>query len=273
MRSFLHEAGGGLDIVQAHILGAGDVDQHAVSAVDGSFHQGAGNGHTGGLLGLPLAGGMSDAHMGEAGILHNAGDIGKVKVDEAGVLDQIGNAGDRLVQHIVRDLKGVGQRDLLIGGKLQSVIGDDQQRIDLAEQLLNTGVGLIHAALTLKLEGLGHNADGKNARLTRKLSDRGGRAGAGPAAHTGGNKDHVRILKSLGDVVAALFGRTLADLGIGTCALAVGHLLADLDLLVGIGDAQRLFIGVDRDKLNALRAGLDHSVDNIVAGAADTNDL
>ncbi len=53
----------------------------------------------------------------------------------------------------------------------------------------------------------------------------------------------------------------------------MGQLLADLDLLVRAGDGQSLLICVDRYELNALSAGLDHSVYDVVAGAADTNDL
>ena len=50
----------------------------------------------------------------------------------------------------------------------------------------------------------------------------------------------------------------------------MSELLADLDLLVGIGDRQSLLISVNGNKLNTLSSGFDHSVHNIVAGAADT---
>ena len=49
----------------------------------------------------------------------------QIEVDEAGILDQIGNTGDSLTQHIVGDLKCVGQCDLLVCGKLQAIVGDD----------------------------------------------------------------------------------------------------------------------------------------------------
>ena len=58
-------------------------------------------------VGLVLAGGNADAHVGITGILHDAGHISKVKVDEPGILDQVGNAGDCLTQNIVRYLKRV----------------------------------------------------------------------------------------------------------------------------------------------------------------------
>ncbi len=214
---------------------------------------------------------MTHAHVSAARVLHDAGHVSKVEVDEAGILDEVGNAGDGLAQHIVRDLEGVGQRDLLVSGVFQAVIGDDQQRIDLAEQLLDAGLGLIHTALALKLEGLGHHADREAAGLACDIGDRGGRAGTGAAAHAGGNEHHIGVLDGLGDVVAALLRGALADLRIGAGALTVGHLLADLHLLVGIGDRKGLLVRIYRNKLDTLGAGFYHSVHNVVAGAADAD--
>ena len=105
------------------------------------------------------------------------------------------------------------------------------------------------------------------------IRDRGSRTCTGAAAHTGGDKDHIGGLDRLGNVVAALFSRALADLRVRTGALNVRLFLTDLDLLIGIGDSQRLLVSIDSDELNALRTGLNHPVDNVVAGAADTHDL
>ena len=169
--------------------------------------------------------------MGEAGVLHDAGDVRKVEVDEAGVLNEIRDAHDGLTQDVIRDLKSVGQRDLLVGGKLQPVVRDDEQRVDLAQQLVDTDHSLIHATLALELEGLGDDADGQDAGLAGDVRDRGRRARAGAAAHAGGDEDHVRILQTLGDIVAALLGAALADIGIAAGALTMGQLLADLACL------------------------------------------
>ena len=103
------------------------------------------------------------------------------------------------------------------------------------------------------------------------LGDGRGRAGTGAAAHAGGDEHHVRVLKGLGDVVAALLRAALADVGVGARALAVGQLLAYLDLLVRARNGKGLLVRIDGDELNALSAGFDHAVDNVVAGAADTN--
>ena len=273
MRGLLHEVGGSLDVLEAHILGAGDVDEHTARAVDGGLHERACDGHAGSFLRLALAGGVADAHVGKAGVLHDGGDVRKVEVDEAGVLDEIGDAGDGLMQHVVRDLEGVGQRDLLVGGILQAVVRDDEQRIDLAEQLVDAGDSLVHAALALELEGLGHHGDREDSGLAGDIGNGGSSAGAGAAAHAGRDEDHVGILKGLGNVVAALLGGALADLGIAAGALTVGQLLADLDLLIRAGNGQRLLIGIDGDVLDTLGTGLHHAIDNVVAGAADADDL
>ena len=241
--------------------------------VDGGLHKRACDCHARGLLSLALACGVADAHVGKAGILHDAGNIGKVKINESGVLYEVRDTGDCLKQNIVRDLESVRERDLLVGRKLQSVIGDNKQGVDAAEQLLDTGICLIHAALALKLEGLCHNADREQTRVARDLGNDGRCARAGASAHTGGDKRHVGILNGLGDVVAALLCGALADLGIGACTLTAGHLLAYLKLLVGIGDRQSLLVRIDGDELNTLSPRLDHSVNNVVAGAANTNDL
>ena len=117
------------------------------------------------------------------------------------------------------------------------------------------------------------NTNSEQTCVTCDLGDDGRCARAGAAAHTGGDERHIGVLNGLGDVVAALLGGALADLRIGACALTAGHLLAYLELLVGIGDRQSLLVRIDCDELNTLSPRLDHSVNNVVAGAANTNDL
>jgi len=216
---------------------------------------------------------VTHAHVGKAGIAHDAGYVCKVKIDEAGILDEIGNAGDSLMQHIIGDLKRISERDLLICGIFKTVVWNYKQRIDPAEQLLDAHICLIHAALALELERLCHDADREYSGLARNFRHDGSRTGAGAAAHTGSDKHHIRILNRLGDVVAALLRRALADVGIGSRALSAGHLFAYLNLLIGIGDSESLLISVDGDKLHALRPGFDHSVHNVIARAADADHL
>ena len=273
MGRFLNQIGRSLNILEAHIGGTRDVDEHAVGAVDGGLHQRACHRQTGGLFRLALAGRMADTHVGIAGILHNAGNIGEVQIDKAGIFDQIRNAGNGLMQNIVRDLEGVGQGNFLIGSVFQPVIRDDQQRVHLAEQLFDAGLGLIHSPLALKLEGLGYDTDGKHAGVSGNI--RNGRCGtcSGSAAHTGRDKHHIGIFKSSLNGVAAFFRSTSADRRIGSGTLSAGDLFTDLNLLVGIRDGKRLFIGIDGDELDTLGAALHHAVDNIVSGSAYTDDF
>ncbi len=82
------------------------------------------------------------------------GHVREVQVDEAGVADQVGDALHRLAQHVVRDLKGVAKGDLLVGGVLQALVGDDDQGVHLAPQLLNALLRLGHVRLPSKPKGL-----------------------------------------------------------------------------------------------------------------------
>ena len=51
----------------------------------------------------------------------------------------------------------------------------------------------------------------------------------------------------------------------------MGELLADLDLLVSIGNRKGLLVRIDGNELNTLSSGPDHSVYDIVTGTADTD--
>ena len=107
----------------------------------------------------------------------------------------------------------------------------------------------------------------------RDLRDNGCSAGAGAAAHPGGDEDHVGALEHLRNERLGFLGRFLANIRLGACAHAAGQLFADLDLVLALGLFKVLLIRIDCDKFNALDIGRDHAVDNIVAGAADTDHL
>ena len=273
MHRLLHQRGGLLHLLQSDVHGAGDVDQHAPCAVDRGLQQGGGNGHLGGLLGLALAGRAAHAHVGQTCVLHNGGHVREVQVDEPGVADQVGDGLHRLTQHVVRDLKSVGKGDLLVGGVFQTLVGNDDQRVHLAPQLLNALFRLGHAAVSLEAEGLGHHAHGQNACLPGDLSHHGCRAGAGAAAHAGGDEHHVGVFQRLGHLVAALLRGLAAHIRVGTRTLTAGQLLADLNFIGSAGGIQRLLVCVDCDKINALRATAYHAVDHVVSAAAYAHDL
>ena len=256
-------------------MGTGDVDEHAGRAVDGGLEQRAGDGSLRGLLGLVAAGGGADAHVGLARVAHDGGNVGKVEVDDdiLAVADELGDGADGLLQHVVGDAEGVGEGDLLVGDELQTVVRDDDHGVDLIGEVGDTGLGLLHAVGAFEAEGLRHDGDGQDARVMRDLRDDGRCAGAGAAAHAGGDEDHIGALEHLGDESLGFLSGFLADVGLGACAHAAGQLFADLDLVLALGLFKVLLIRIDCDKFNALDIGRDHAVDNIVAGAADTNDF
>ena len=55
-------------------------------------------------------------------------------------------------------------------------------------------LGAARALLALEDEGLGHDADRERAVFARELRDDRRRAGAGAAAHAGGDEHHVGAL-------------------------------------------------------------------------------
>ena len=211
--------------------------------------------------------------MGHAGVLHNGGHVGEVQVDKASVLDQVGDGLHGLLQHVVGHLEGVGQGDLLLGDELQPVVGDDDQGVHLGAQVFNAHLGLLHPAAALKGEGLGDHAHGEDVHLLGQVGQDGGCAGAGAAAHAGGDEDHVGPLQGFGDLGAALLGGLAAHLRIGAGALALGEFLSDLDLVGGAGHGQGLLVGVYGDEFYAFDSRFHHAVDHVGTTAANADHL
>ena len=137
----------------------------------------------------------------------------------------------------------------------------------------DAGLGLHRTAATFETERTRHDTDRQRADLLRDLRDDRRATGAGAAALARGDEHHVGALQHLFDLLAVLFGGLATDLGIGTGAEPTRELAADVELHVGVGQQQRLRVGVDRDELDALQSGVDHAVDGVAATAADADDL
>ena len=141
-------------------------------------------------------------------------------------------------------------------------------------QALDALLGLARALRALEVERPRDDADRQRADLVLgDLGDDRRGAGAGAAALAGGDEDHVRALERLLDLVARLGGRAVADLGVGAGAEALGELVADVELDVGVAHLERLGVRVDGDELDAAQACVDHAVDGIGSAAADADDL
>ena len=80
------------------------------------------------------------------------------------------------------------------------------------------------------------------------------RAGAGAAAHAGGDEHHVRARQVIADLVDHLLGGGPSDLGLRARAEALGHLHAHLDDALGLRHRERLGIGVGDHEVDALKA-------------------
>ncbi len=104
------------------------------------------------------------------------------------------------MQHLVGHAEGLGEGGLLVGDAEQVLVGDDDQGVDVALQLADAGVGQAHAVAALEHEGLGDHADGQDAALARRLGDDRRAAGAGAAAHAGGDEHHVGAVEVLVDL-------------------------------------------------------------------------
>src|SRR3546814_18828922 len=86
--------------------------------------------------------------------------------------------------------------------------------------------------------------------LARGPGDHRRRAGAGAAAHTGGDEDHVLAFDVGEDLVECLLGRGTPDVRARTGAETLGDVTAKLDAAVAKGLAERLSIGVGVADLN-----------------------
>ena len=106
-----------------------------------------------------------------------------------------------------------------------------------------------------------------------KIGNDGSCTGAGAAAHAGGDEDHIGALENLGDGRAGFLRGLLADLRLGAGAHAAGELLTDGELVGAFGLVQVLTIGIDHQKFHAFHTGAQHAVDDVVAGAANADNL
>ena len=121
----------------------------------------------------------------------------------------------------------------------------------------------------LEVERLGDHTDGEDAKLLGDPRDDRRSAGAGAAAHAGGDEHHVRAGQMIADFVDHLLGRRAPHVGLGAGAETLGHLHAHLDDALGLGHGQRLGIGVGDDEVDTLKPSRDHVVDGVAAGSAD----
>ena len=201
-------------------------------------------------------------------VLHDRTDVRKVQVDECRNIDQGRDGLDALTQNVIGSLESVHQGDLLLADHLQALVRDDDETVNMHQQVCDALFGQTHLALALKSKGLGDDADRQDAEVMCDLCDNGSCAGAGAAAHTCGDKDHLRALERVCDLILALLSGTLADLRVCACAAALGQFGAQLHFGRCVVFGQSLLVGVHCDKLHTLQTIADHAVDGVATAAA-----
>ena len=133
----------------------------------------------------------------------------------------------------------------------------------------NALFGLTHPLVAFELEGLGHDANGQDTQLTCGLCDDRGRACARAAAHTGGDKAHMRTGQMIDDFLDGFFSGGGTNRRTGPRAQTLGCLDTHLDARGGFGLLQRLRIGVRHHEFDALKLLVNHIVDRIAPCPAD----
>ena len=138
-------------------------------------------------------------------------------------------------------------------------------------QLVDSLFGSLSPLASLKHKGPGHHADGQGTLFARHLGDDRRCAGAGTAAHPGGDKDHVRAFQDLVKVLDRFSRCLLPLLRVAPGSQSPSRFFADVDASRCVRQEQGLGISVDGDKINATNVRLDHAINGVAAAAAHAN--
>ena len=273
VNSLLDETGCRSHLEQPQIGATGDRHEHPMCSIDGDLEQRGGDGHLGCHPGTILARGVPNTHEGRTGIRHDGLDVGEVEVDLARRRDEVGDARDALHEHLVGDPEGVGDGDLLIGHRQQTVIGDDDEGVDLLRQTVDALVGLGRTSMTLEAERAGDHTDGESSQRTGDLGDDRGSSSTRATAFTCRHEDHVGALETLLDLLGVVLGCLSALVRIGSGTQTPSEFSPDVKFDVSIAAVEKsLRIRVDGDELDALETSFNHAIDGIAAAAAHAND-
>src|SRR5207302_11099658 len=111
-----------VDLEQAKVAPARDVEQDAAGAFYGRLEQRAGDGGPRRVEGAAFARRIADAHQRRPGVGHDHLHVGEVGVDETGRRDEVGDALYTLQEHLVGHLESVQHRRLVVGHREQPVV-------------------------------------------------------------------------------------------------------------------------------------------------------
>ena len=132
----------------------------------------------------------------------------------------------------------------------------------------------LHAATAFERERLGDHGHGQDAHLLRELRDDRRGAGAGAAAHAGGDEHHVGAVQRVDDALAIFQRGLAADFRIGAGAQALGDVAAELQLQ----SWRRSCLMACESVLAVMNStpstpAVDHVRDRVAAAAAHADDL
>ena len=209
-------------------------------------------------------------HHSRAAFTHHGTQVFEVNIDDAGRMNDLGNTVTGLVKHIVCGGKAVNHRGLTAHFVFELVVENHDEAVDLVLKVFNAGLRLAHTAGTFKLKGLGDDRNRENAELFGNLGNHGSRTGSGAAAHAGRDKEKMRTLKRLTDLVGGFLCGHGTHFGFGA---RTEPGLTERNHDVGPGAAQRLLIRVGSNKRNSLSLIVDHVLNGIAAATADTDDF
>jgi hypothetical protein len=126
-----------------------------------------------------------------------------------------------------------------------------------------------HAALAFKVERLGDDPDREDAEIAGGLGDNRRCAGAGAAAHAGGDKHHVGAGQVIADFVDDFLGGGAPTSAPRTGAEAFGGGHAHL-MMRSAFDNVSAWASVWRRRNRRPEPRGDHVVDGVAAGTADS---
>ena len=264
--------GGLVHLQELHILAADDRDDDALGPCHADpVKQRIGNRLFGSLKRAVGAFAFAGAHHCLAHFAHHRTHIGKVEVDEARHHHQIGDRAHALLEHFIGKLKGFLESGFRLGDQKQVLIGNDDQRINMALKFINASFGRAHPAGSLKQERLGNNTHCEHTHAAGGLGNNGRSARAGATTHASGNKAHVDAFERLFNVRDGFFGGRLAHFGTRACTQTAGDIRTQLNALFRRRSAQRLRIGVGDDEFDAFDLRSYHVGNRIAACAANAD--
>ena len=264
----LYIAGCVICLDQADI--AGNIDDNVACTLDGCLKQRAGYSLLNSLKCLVITLCMTDTDMSDTLVHHNGLNICKVKIDKTRNIDQVGNTLYCLLKNLICFLQCIRHRGTAVYDLKKFIIRDNNQSIDSCFQFFDTIERVAHTGLCLETERLCDNADRQDAHIFCDTCNNRSCTCTGTAAHTCGNEYHICTLESLCQLFLAFLSCFLTDLRLCACTKSLGQLLTNLHSCGRLAELQCLLICIDTDKFYTGNIFIDHAVDSVVTGSADT---